>query len=402
MRLTAMPSSNMRHLALAAAVAVILSVSAAAADKEDVVRGNTEFAFDLYHALRGQDGNLFCSPYSVSTAVAMTYAGARGTTADQMARVLHFTLPPTLLHPAFGDLMQEVNGPQGRSYELYTANALWGQKGYVFQENFIATTREHYDAGVNEVDFVGLPEGARATINQWVAKQTHDKITELLPPGVIDRMTRLVLTNAVYFMGNWERPFDPRRTQDGEFHLSDKTTVVVPLMHHDSSFRHMRNGDVIALDLPYRGRDLSMILLLPSENTPLSDLEKKLTPDNLDVWVRAMNPGRVMVTLPKFKVESQFSLETALSRLGMPLAFSTKADLSGIGRRRALYLSDVVHKAYVDVNELGTEAAAATGVGIRQEAAPPSFAANRPFVFLIRDNRSGSVLFLGRVMNPKG
>jgi serpin B len=397
------PSSNIRHFTLAVVVAVLLSVSAAAADKEAVVRGNTEFAFDLYHALRGQDGNLFCSPYSVSTAVAMTYAGARGTTADQMARVLHFTLPPTLLHPAFGDLMQEVNGPQGRSYELYTANALWGQKGYGFQENFIAIAKAHYSAGLNEVDFAGLPEDARTRINQWVTKETHDKITELMPRGVIDAMTRLVLTNAVYFRGDWEQAFDPRRTRDGEFHLSDKTTVNVPFMHHDSpSFRYMRNGDVIALDLPYTGGDLSMILLLPPENRPLSDLEKKLTADNLEAWVRAMKPGRVMVTLPKFKVESQFSLTTALSTLGMPLVFSTKADLSGIGRRKDLYLSDVVHKAYVDVNELGTEAAAATAVVSRLKMGPPAFTANRPFVFLIRDNRSGSVLFLGRVMNPKG
>jgi len=387
----------------AVAAALLLNAPPDAADKEAVVRGNTQFALDLYSTLRDQDANLFFSPYSVSTALAMTHAGARGTTADQIAGALHFSVPPARLHPVFAALMKEVNGdPEKRPYQLYTANALWGQKGYDFQDDFLRVNKEHYDAGLNVVDFAKATEAARTTINQWVEKQTHDKITELLPKGILDRMTRLVLTNAVYFMGDWEYAFDPKRTRDGEFHVNDRTTVTVPLMHHDSEFRHMSNGDVIGLDLPYKGRDLSMIVLLPPEKTTLADLEKKLMPDNLEAWIEAMKPGRVMVTLPKFKVESQFSLKSTLSRLGMPLAFSEQANLSGINGLRNLHIADVVHKAFVDVNELGTEAAAATGVGFRQVMAPPQFTADRPFVFLIRDNRNGSVLFLGRVMNPEG
>jgi len=391
----------MRHLTLAAATALMLNAPPDAADKDAVVRGNTQFALDLYDTIGGPEGNLFFSPYSVSTALAMTSAGARGTTADQMARALHFTVPPARLHPVFGALMKEVNGdPEKRPYELYTANALWGQKGYDFQEDFLKVNEEHYDAGLNDVDFAKSTEDARNTINQWVEKQTHDKIKDLLPKGTIDAMTRLVLTNAVYFMGDWEYPFDPKQTRDGEFHVTDRTTVNVPLMHHDSQFSHISNGDVIGLDLPYKGKDLSMIVLLPPERRTLADLEKTLTPDNLKAWIETMKRGRVMVTLPKFKVESQFSLRSALSKLGMPVAFSKQANLSAINGRKDLYIADVVHKAFVDVNELGTEAAAATGVGFREVMLPPQFRADRPFVFLIRDNRNGSVLFLGRVMNP--
>jgi serpin B len=393
----------MRHLVLATATALLLNAPPDTADKDTLVKGNTQFALDLYDMLRDQEGNLFCSPYSVSTALAMTHAGARGTTAEQIARTLHFSLPPARLHPVFGAVMNEVNGdPETRPYELYTANALWGQKGYDFQKDFLEINKEHYGAGLNEVDFAKATEDARKTINQWVETKTNEKIKDLLGKGILDDMTRLVLTNAVYFMGNWEYPFDPKRTREGEFHVTDKTTVKVPLMHHDSEFRWISNSNVIGLDLPYKGRDLSMIVLLPPEKRTLADLEKKLTPDNLRAWVEAMKPGRVRVTLPKFRVESQFSLKKALAALGMPLAFSKQANLSGINGRQGLYIAEVVHKGYVDVNELGTEAAAATGVGLGLVMLPPQFTADRPFLFLIRDNRNGSVLFLGRVMNPAG
>jgi serpin B len=393
----------MRHLTLALA-ALLLNAPQDAGDKDAIVSGNTRFAVDVYATLRGQDGNLFFSPYSVSTALAMTYAGARGTTADQIARALRFSLPPARLHAGFATLMKEVNGdPETRPYhELYTANALWGQRGVTFQRDFLEISKEHYGGELNEVDFETATEDARNTINRWVEMQTHEKIKELFGKGVLDDRMRLVLTNAVYFMGEWEQPFDPRETRDGEFHVSDKKTVTVPLMHHDSEFRHMSSRDAIGLEMPYKGRDLSMIVLLPPEKRTLVDLEKTLTADNLKAWVDAMKPGRVMVTLPRFTVESQFSLKKALSGLGMPLAFTDQADLSGITGRKNLYLSEVVHKAFVDVNELGTVATAATGVGFRLTSLPPRFTADRPFVFLIRDNRNGSVLFLGRVMNPDG
>ena len=392
----------MRSLAFAAVAALLLNAPPDTADQDAIVRGNTQFAFDLYRAVRERGGNVFYSPYSVSTALAMTLAGARNTTADQIVRTLHFPLHSPRLHPVFGALMKQVNGEPAQlpGYELFAANALWGQQGSDFQDAFIAINRDHYEAGLNEVDFANAPEDARTTINRWVEKQTHDKIAELLPNGIVDRMTRLVLTNAVYFNGAWEQPFDPRQTRDGEFHVSDTTIVTVRLMHHDSEFRHMRNGDVIGLELPYKGRALSMIVLLPPEKTPLSELVKKLTPDNLSAWVGAMKPGRVMVTLPTLTIESQFSLKSVLSRLGMPLAFSRQADLSGITGRKDLHITEVVHKAFVDVNELGTEAAAATGVGFRMTMLPPRFTADRPFVFLIRDNRTGAILFLGRVVNP--
>jgi serpin B len=332
----------------------------------------------------------------------MTYAGAGGTTASQIARTLHFPQPSARLHPVFAALNREViAAPDAKaSYELYVANALWAQQGGDFRRDFLEIGTRHYDAGLNRVDFAKATEDARNTINRWVAEQTRDKIKELLGKGVLDEMTRLVLTNAIYFMGAWEQPFNPSGTREGDFRVSDTTTVKVPLMHHDSRFRYLRSRDAIGLDMPYKTRKLSMIVLLPPEGRTLADFDKTLTAANLENWIDAMKLGRVMVTLPKFTTASQFSLKRALSTLGMPLAFSTDADLSGITGRRNLYVSEVVHKAFVDVNEVGTEAAAATGVVSQESSLPPQFRADRPFVFLIRDNRNGSVLFLGRVVNP--
>lgn len=392
----------MRHLAVAAAAALVLNAPQDASETNALVKGNTEFAFNLYATLRVTDGNLFFSPYSVSSALAMTHAGARGTTASQIARTLRFSLPPARLHSVFAGLNREVTAipDVSSSYQLYVANALWAQQGGALRDDFIKITRELYGAGLNEMNFVRAPEDARNTINQWVRKQTNDRIIELLNRGSLNGETRLVLTNAVYFMGAWEQPFNPRQTREGEFHVSNTMTVKVPLMHHDSEFRYARTNGAFALDMPYKGRNLSMIVLLPPENGTLADLEKALTPDNVGNWVDAMEFGRVRVTLPTFRVESAFSLKTALSKLGMPLAFSREADLSGINGQKNLSVSEVVHKAFAEVDEVGTEAAAATGVGFALVSAPPEFRATRPFVFLIRDNRNGSVLFLGRVTNP--
>jgi serpin B len=391
----------MRHF-IVAAVALLLTAPQDVSDTTALVKGNTQFALDLYATLRVQDGNLFFSPYSISTALAMTYAGAGGTTASQIARTLHFPLPSARLHPVFAALNREViAAPDATaSYELYVANALWAQQGGEFRRDFLEIGTRHYDAGLNRVDFAKGTEDARNTINRWVAEQTRDKIKELLGKGVLDDMTRLVLTNAIYFRGAWEQAFNPTQTREGDFRVSDTMTVKVPLMYQDSQFRYMGSRDAIGLDMPYETRNLSMILLLPPEKGTLADFEKTLTADNLENWVNAMKPGRVRVMLPTFQIESQFSLRRALSTLGMPLAFSTDADLSGITGRKNLSVSEVVHKGFVEVNEVGTEAAAATGVVSMLKSAPPQFIANRPFVFLIRDNRNGSVLFLGRVVNP--
>jgi serpin B len=388
---------------LAGLVVAPLLLAKGAPDTRAVVKGNTAFALELYGKLRAKEGNLFLSPFSVSTALAMTSAGARGETLDQMASTLH--LPPQKeLHPANAALLRQVNaGGKKRGYELVTANALWGQRGYHFLPAFVKLNKDNYGAGLREVDFAGDTEGARRTINAWVEKETKDKIKDLLGPGVLDSMTRLVLTNAIYFKGDWLRQFKKDATREEAFQLGGGKSVKAPLMHQTGKFGYLDGGTFQALEMPYAGKDLSMVVLLPKKAEGLADLEKSLTPENLAGWLKRLREQEVEVALPRFKVTAEFELKPVLASMGMTLAFGRKADFSGMNGRRDLYLSAVVHKAFVEVNEKGTEAAAATGVVVREKSArvTPVFRADHPFVFLIRDRRSASVLFMGRLANPR-
>ena len=379
-----------------------------------VVQGNNKFALELYTKLQSQDGNIFFSPYSISTALAMTYAGARGRTATQMADVLCFpvgTKPagpdPQQFAAAFGELVKDLNTRgEGGAYELSVANALWGQKGDGFLTKFLELVEEHYGGRLNEVDFVGATETARQTINAWVEKKTNDKIKNLIAKGVLDSMTRLVLTNAIYFKGNWARQFKEDRTKDAPFTLSDGQKVDAAMMNQTAKFGYMETDTLQGLELPYVDNDLSMIVLLPKELDGLSELEKSLTLENLSEWQSKLRKIEVVVSIPKFKLTSQFSLASVLKAMGMRNAFSRSANFSGMNGKRNLAISAVIHRAYVDVNEEGTEAAAATAVAMRltsmgPDSRPPVFRADHPFLFLIRDNQSGGILFIGRVMNPK-
>jgi serpin B len=375
-------------------------------DVRSVVRGNNDFALQLYGQLRSKEGNLFLSPYSISTALAMTYAGARGETASEMAKALDFTLPPDRLHRAFAALLAQVNGEaRKQAYQLSVANALWGQKNFGFLPDFLNLTRNDYGAGLHEVDFAADTEAARKLINAWVEQQTRNKIKDLLQPGVLATNTRLVLTNAIYFKGFWAHQFKKNDTRPELFHTSPGTSVKAPLMHDTSDYKYLDGGDFQALELPYKGNDLSMVVLLPKKVDGLPELEKKLTEANLAAWLGRLQKREVMVALPKFKMTREFGLNQVLQALGMRQAFIPGgADFTGMsGSGRELFISAVIHKAFVDVNEEGTEAAAATGVVISLASAVPNrvvFRADHPFVFLIRDNRSGSILFLGRLTQP--
>ena len=375
-------------------------------DAAAVVKGNNVFALDLYSRLRQKDGNLFFSPYSISDALAMTYAGARGQTAEQMATTLHFALPPQRLHPAFGELIRYLNaGGKQRKFQLSTANALWAQKDYTFLPDFTRITKNDYQSGLKEVDFVTATEQARKTINHWVEEQTRDKIKDLIPPRALDRTTRLVLTNAIYFKSAWAHPFYKGATKKEAFHLSNNKKVQVPMMHINETLRYRDGGTFQVLELPYQHYQLSMFVLLPKKADGLADLEKALTSARLDDWLKGMKTHQVNVALPKFKFSAEFSLKDVLSKMGMPLAFTNRADFTGMTTRGRLHIDEVLHKAFVDVNEKGTEAAAATAI-IAKEAAEAilpraNFRADHPFVFLIRENRTGSILFMGRVANPR-
>jgi len=386
-----------------------------------VVQGNNKFALELYAKLQGGDGNLFFSPYSISTALAMTYAGARGQTASQMAEVLRFPvgtnrtmessaarlLDPQRFASEFGELVKDLNarGQEG-AYELSVANALWGQKGYGFLAGFLELIDKHYGGRLNEVDFAGATETARKTINAWVEKKTNEKIKNLIARGILDSMTRLVLTNAIYFKGNWARQFEEDRTKEAPFTLADGRKVDVAMMNQTAKFGYMEADTLQGLELPYVDDELSMIVLLPKEHDGLGELEEALTLENLAQWLSKLRKREVVVSVPKFKLTSQFSLASVLKAMGMKDAFSGSADFSGMNGKRDLFISAVIHKAYVDVNEEGTEAAAATAVTMKltsvgPAARPPVFRADHPFLFLIHDNQSGSILFIGRVMNPK-
>jgi serine protease inhibitor len=377
-----------------------------AADQAAAVEGDNAFAVGLYGQLRNRSGNLFFSPESISTALAMAYAGARGDTASQMAKTLHFTLPPEQLHPAMGALLRDLNAAH-KGYQLSVANALWAQRGYTFLDSFLQLLNNDYGAGLNQVDFRGATEAARQTINQWVEQKTADKIKDLLQPGSLKTSTRLVLTNAIYFKGDWQTQFDKAQTKDEDFHLSPTQTKKVPLMHREGGFNYFNGGTFQMLEIPYQGNELSMVIFLPNDPNGLSAWEQSVTASNAQQWVRKLAPvSKVIVTMPKFKTTQQFELGGTLAAMGMPQAFEASADFSGMTGKRDFSISAVIHKAYIDVNEEGTEAAAATAVTMRALAvripntAPPVFRADHPFVFLIRDRNSNSILFMGRIADP--
>lgn len=386
-------------------------------EKTVVVEENNKFAMELYAKLRSAEGNLFFSPYSISTALAMTYAGARGQTEAQMAKTLNFpTVPGGTMtaqdilskmhfHLAFGKIIKDLNERGAKDkYELKIANALWGQKNYGFLEEFLRLIKTNYDGQLNEVDFIKATETARQTINIWVERKTKNKIKNLIPKGTLDSMTRLVLTNAIYFKGNWERQFEKEKTKQAPFTLADGQKVDIEMMNQTARFDYMEAEGFQILELPYVDDELSMIILLPKEFDGLDEFEKMLTVENLHEWLGKMLNRKVIVSIPKFEMTSQFSLANVLKSMGITDAFSENADFSGMNGKKDLSISAVIHKAYVEVNEEGTEAAAATGVTMKLTSVLPDltpvFKADHPFLFIIRDKNSDSILFIGRIMNP--
>jgi len=368
------------------------------ASVETVVQRNTEFALALYQKLQTTEGNLFFSPYSISTALAMTYAGARGNTADQIAQALHFPLEQEALHQAFASLEAKLNDTERKGHvQLKAANALWPQEGYPFLAEFLTLTKQYYGALITAVDYSDT-ETARRTINTWVEQKTENKIKELIPPDILDPLTCLVLVNAIYFKGNWANRFDPNLTRDAPFWITPDVEVQVPMMTQEREFRYGESDGLHVLELPYAGDALSMNILLPKEINGLARLEERLTIQNLARWTQKLWSTKVHVFLPKFKITFPFRLDDTLKSMGMVDAFGN-ADFSGMDGTRSLLIGAVLHKAFVDINEEGTEAAAATAV-IMSRGPALVFRADHPFVFLIRENCTGSILFLGRMVNP--
>jgi serpin B len=362
---------------------------------------NSAFASDLFGKLREQAGNLFYSPLSIETALAMTSAGARGETLAEMNKVLHLTEPDVA--DGVGALLRQLRSGEGAGYELYVANAIWGQKGLPFDPGFLARTRVHFAATLHMVDF-GKTEEARRTINSWVEEQTRDKIKDLIGRGSLTGRTGMVLTNAIYFKGTWALKFEKAQTRAEPFHAPGGD-VKAPLMRQDGRFNYFEDDGVQIVDLPYTGGRVSMTVVLPRAADGLAALQENLNADKLAGWTTKLRPQLGDVMLPRFKTTAAFELQEPLEQLGMKRAFGPSAEFGGILPTEPLWISNVIHKAFVDVNEEGTEAAAATAVIATRapSPAPPPrflFRADRPFLFLIRDTTTGTPLFVGRIMNP--
>jgi len=378
------------------------------ADLKELVEGNTAFAFDQYQILRGEGGNLIFSPYSISLALAMTYVGARGETEQQMADTLHFNLSQSRLHPAFNmvdfklaSLGEDVDEQLGEAFRLSIANSIWGQRDYDFLPEFLDVLALNYGAGLRLVDYMEAPEEARQIINQWVSDQTEERIKDLIPQGAIDSLTRLVLTNAIYFNAGWFYPFEEGQTRDGDFNLLGGGQVSVPTMSQSKMLGYTEGEGYQAVALPYVGGEIAMFILLPRVDY-FEVFEDSLSSEFLSDILQSFEMRNVELAMPKFEYESSFQLSDMLIEMGMPNAFGD-ADFSGMTGTRELFISEVVHKAFISVDEEGTEAAAATAVIMPVSAAPSpavEVTIDRPFIYMIRDLQTGTILFVGRVLNP--
>jgi serpin B len=364
------------------------------------------FAGDLFARIKSEKGNVFVSPFSIETALAMTAAGAKGDTLKQMQSVLRL---PADADDRFGKLLGTIN-PAGvkQPYELATANAIWAQKGMPWREEFINRVAGPYASAFKQVDFRTAPDEARKECNAWVEKKTHEKIKNILNKGDVQTSTRMLLANAIYFKGTWTTPFVKAATADAPFFLADGSKATVPLMYHSGHYSYAETSDAQAVSLPYKGNDLSMLVLLPRKPDGIGKLQDSLTGASLAEWTGKLKPEpAVRVYLPRFKAETRYELGKTLAAMGMPDAFdANKADFSGMqSGPEKLCIGFVIHKAFVDVNEEGTEAAAATVVGVRTASAvmstPKVFRADHPFLFAIVHNATKTALFLGRMSDPK-
>ncbi len=407
---------NVMKTALSALVFLALGSSAysemplipASVVDSTLVAGNNEFAFDLFGevcSLQG-DGNVFLSPFSISMALGMTWNGASGETAQDMASVLHFTLPVQYVDEAFQRISSEIssgslNGAEsGEPFSMVVANGIWVQNGFTLLNSFVSAVTEYFSAGVQSLDFASDAEGSREIINTWVADNTMQKILDLIPRGALDTDTRLVLTNAVYFKASWRHPFNEHATSDGSFLLPCQSPVIVPMMTQTEFFDYASSEEWQAVSMAYAGGDASMLIILPLS---MDDFLENFNGDALAYIQRKMSRVNVHLTMPRFEFTRSMPLSDILVSMGMGSAFSSDANFQAITGGLDLYISEVLHKAYVKVDEEGTEAAAATAVVMNTTAipAPPvEMNVNRPFIFIIQDNATGSIVFMGRLDDP--
>jgi len=392
--------------------ALIVSIAAASVSMSGAetkyAQCNNTFAFALYGRLaENSKGNIFFSPYSISSALAMTYNGAKGATAIQMSQTLHFDTDTVRLNKEIQEINSSLSANANKEYELDIANALWGQKDYVFLAHFLENMRQYFEAALNKVDFINDTEGARRTINSWISSKTAGKIHELIGPRILNELTRLVLTNAVYFKGSWSLPFKERFTNESDFYVNDiKVTKARLMFEGGKEFGYCKTEGIQAVSLAYRGGNLAMLVALPEQKQDLDAMEKKITAGLFSRLISELKQQSVQVYLPRFKSSSEFELAGMLSDMGMPDAFSGAADFSAMTGNTELCISNVIHQAVVEVNEKGTEAAAATAVVMALKSVKMThnpqviFKADHPFIYFIYDTRTGIIIFMGRMMEP--
>jgi len=381
-------------------------------DIKNVVDANNQFALDYYSKLKSKDsGNIFFSPFSISSAFVMTYEGAKSETAEEMRSVFYFPEDSNLRRTEYASIFDELNKGD-KKYKLSSANALWAQQDYQFSKDYFDNVEKYYSGKATNLDFKKDPEGSRITINSWVENQTNEKIKDLIPSGLINTMTKLVLTNAIYFKGEWVKQFNKNDTKEEKFRTSNGGAVKAQMMQRtndEAIFNYAENSNLQILEMPYSGNELSILLLLP-KNDNLTKLESILSTKNISDWKKNLEEQRVKIYIPKFKFETKYFMADDLKEMGMPLAFSDSTDFSGMtaSGKKDLKIDEAIHQAFVEVNEEGTEAAAATAVimvplgaaGPQKEPKIPIFRADHPFIFLIQQKSTGNILFMGRVVNP--
>jgi serpin B len=388
---------------------IVMSALLYAEDLNSFVTANNQFAFDLYSRYKSDEGNVFFSPYIISTALAMTYEGARGKTAEEIQTVFHFPKDIPALRQSSLEIYQKIN-KKDKKYKLSTANALWAQKDYRFLDEYFNLIDQYYGGKVTNLDFKNKTEKSRLTINHWVEEQTDDKIKDLIPAGILSPLTRLVLTNAIYFKGFWLKQFNKKDTEETDFMIGPGNKIKTQMMHlsgKEAEFNYAETDQLQILELPYEGDDLSMLILLPKADD-LKAVENSLSVEQLAAWQDLLRKEKMNIYLPKFKFETKYFMANDLKQMGMPTAFLGDVDFSGMTGNKELNIDEVIHQAFVDVNEEGTEAAAeaaaATAVIMAKGAAMPKpvkeFRADHPFIFIIQEQTTGNILFFGRVSDP--
>ncbi len=380
-------------------VSMLLIASASAQTASESV---SAFTFQMYQKVAEKEkGNIFFSPYSISSAMAMTYVGAANETQNQIASTLHFTKDTKTLATSMGGLHQSLLSKNGKGLELSISNRVWVEQTYKVKCSYKRTLKKRFKTSFGKADFIGNFQLERVKINDAVATDTKSLIKDLIPQGGLSPITRLVLTNAIYFKGKWEKQFNPERTRKGDFYVDNSTTVSAQYMSSKEQYNYYEDETLMAVELPY-SNDITMLVILPAEGTTISDLGKMLNQQKYQAITSELYSDEVSLMLPKFKSEASLTLSNTLKEMGMPIAFTDDADFTGISNRNDLKITDVFHKAFIEVSEEGTEAAAATAVvvGVKSMPMTRTFKANRPFIYIIRDTKTGTPLFIGRLMNP--